>query len=178
MLRGTLPTCPVERSRNSATGKRNSKLSSLALSTEVHMLGDEAVRSHEHTPKAPAGPSKRRNAWRVLLSIGSMLSTETMTRKLKAVAGDWPGSFAADMLKFSAELPNAKSCCSREARRNCCRRRRSERIRVLYVGEYLLQTWQNVGKADPENIGPSREPPHNNSTLASELEDRATTYIY
>ena len=86
MLSGTLPTLPVEGSRNSATGNRNSKFSSFELSTEVHMLGDEAVRSHAHTPKDAAGPSNRRKAWRVDLFMGSMQRTETMTRKLRADA--------------------------------------------------------------------------------------------
>ena len=66
------------------------------------MLGEEAVRSHAQTPKDPAGPSNRRKAWRVALFIGSMLSTETMTRKLRADADDWCGSTAVAMIKLAA----------------------------------------------------------------------------
>ena len=128
MLRGTFATFPDERSRNSATGNKNSKFSPLELSTDVQMLGDEAVRSHAQTPKDPAGPSKRRKAWRVALFIGSMLSTETMTRKLRADADDWYGLTAVAMIKLAAGcdarafLSIEKNKCGDDGCKQCVRR--------------------------------------------------------
>jgi hypothetical protein len=107
MLSGTFPTLPDARSKNSDTGNKNSKFSSLELSAVVQMLGDEAVRSHAQTPKHPAGPSNRMKAWRVVLFIGSMLSTDTITRKLNAAAVGCTGADfeVADILKLWDQCP-------------------------------------------------------------------------